>query len=109
MTSTNLFGGAYPSNVFTHSVDLKSNIVRVGVNYKFGGPSSPGTELIPFLIWRGKPRLCRGFLFRRGTGSVRGDELRQRRQDLVANDLVGVFAPIGEQDEPDLLAGTRPI
>ena len=38
VTSTNLFGGAFPTNVFTHSVDLKSNIVRVGVNYKFGGP-----------------------------------------------------------------------
>jgi outer membrane immunogenic protein len=41
MTSTNLASvafGAFPSNVFTHSVDLKSNIVRVGVNYKFGGP-----------------------------------------------------------------------
>jgi outer membrane immunogenic protein len=37
-TSTNLLGGAFPTNVFTHSVDLKSNIVRVGVNYKFGGP-----------------------------------------------------------------------
>lgn len=41
-TSTNLmtFAGTTPSpsNVFTHSVDLKSNIVRVGVNYKFGGP-----------------------------------------------------------------------
>jgi outer membrane immunogenic protein len=39
-TSTNLLDGVtqYPSNVFTHSVDLKSNIVRVGVNYKFGGP-----------------------------------------------------------------------
>jgi len=39
-TSTNLVGGVtqYPSNVYTHSVDLKSNIVRVGVNYKFGGP-----------------------------------------------------------------------
>lgn len=41
-TSTNLVGFAgttpYPSDVFTHSVDLKSNIVRVGVNYKFGGP-----------------------------------------------------------------------
>jgi outer membrane immunogenic protein len=41
-TSTNLVGFAgttpYPSNVYTHSVDLKSNIVRVGVNYKFGGP-----------------------------------------------------------------------
>ncbi|WP_234678884.1 outer membrane protein [Bradyrhizobium monzae] len=39
-TSTNLVLGAtsYPSNVYTHSVDLKSNIVRVGVNYKFGGP-----------------------------------------------------------------------
>jgi outer membrane immunogenic protein len=39
-TSTNLVSGAtqYPSNVYTHSVDLKSNIVRVGVNYKFGGP-----------------------------------------------------------------------
>jgi outer membrane immunogenic protein len=28
----------FPSNVYTHSVDIKSNIVRVGVNYKFGGP-----------------------------------------------------------------------
>ncbi|MET4041207.1 outer membrane protein [Bradyrhizobium sp. RT6a] len=41
-TSTNLTsfagGTANPSNVYTHSVDLKSNIVRVGVNYKFGGP-----------------------------------------------------------------------
>ncbi|MET4262470.1 outer membrane immunogenic protein [Bradyrhizobium sp. S3.12.5] len=36
-TSTNLTAGAL-QNVFTHSVDLKSNIVRVGVNYKFGGP-----------------------------------------------------------------------
>ncbi|MCP3470583.1 porin family protein [Bradyrhizobium sp. CCGUVB1N3] len=44
MTSNNLtapFGGAafpMPAQTFTHSVDLKSNIVRVGVNYKFGGP-----------------------------------------------------------------------
>lgn len=40
-TSTNLaaFGGfPFPDNVYTHSVDLRSNIVRVGVNYKFGGP-----------------------------------------------------------------------
>lgn len=41
-TSTNLvtFAGTTPSpsNVYTHSVDIKSNIVRVGVNYKFGGP-----------------------------------------------------------------------
>lgn len=39
--STNLgFAGGAPftGNVYTHSVDLKSNIVRVGVNYKFGGP-----------------------------------------------------------------------
>ena len=38
VTSTNLLGGAFPTYVFTHSVDLKSNIARVGVNYKFGGP-----------------------------------------------------------------------
>jgi outer membrane immunogenic protein len=40
VTSSNLVwaGGAFPTNPFTHSVDLKSNIVRVGVNYKFGGP-----------------------------------------------------------------------
>lgn len=41
-TSTNLVGFAgttpFPSNVYTHAIDLKSNIVRVGVNYKFGGP-----------------------------------------------------------------------
>jgi outer membrane immunogenic protein len=41
-TSTNLTAFAprvaFPVNVFTHSVDLRSNIVRVGLNYKFGGP-----------------------------------------------------------------------
>ena len=39
-TSNNLvaFGFAFPTSVFTHSFDIKSNIVRVGVNYKFGGP-----------------------------------------------------------------------
>lgn len=29
---------AFPTNTFTHWVDLRSNIVRVGLNYKFGGP-----------------------------------------------------------------------
>jgi outer membrane immunogenic protein len=39
ITSNNLFVGvALPAQTFTHSVDLKSNIVRVGLNYKFGGP-----------------------------------------------------------------------
>lgn len=41
-TSTNLISDngtiPRPTNVFTHSVDLRSNIVRVGLNYKFGGP-----------------------------------------------------------------------
>jgi outer membrane immunogenic protein len=39
-TSTNLTTGAgpYPVHVFTHTVDLRSNIGRVGINYKFGGP-----------------------------------------------------------------------
>jgi outer membrane immunogenic protein len=39
-TSTNLTlsPDTFPTNVFTHSVDLRSNIVRVGLNYKFGGP-----------------------------------------------------------------------
>jgi outer membrane immunogenic protein len=45
-TSTNLTSGvlllAFPENVFTHSVDLRSNIVRVGLNYKFGGPVGAG-------------------------------------------------------------------
>jgi outer membrane immunogenic protein len=38
---TNLDGifGPYPASAFTHSADLKSNIVRVGANYKFGGPA----------------------------------------------------------------------
>jgi outer membrane immunogenic protein len=30
--------GAVSTNVFTHTVDLRSNIARVGLNYKFGGP-----------------------------------------------------------------------
>jgi outer membrane immunogenic protein len=38
-TSTNLVSyAAFPTNVYTHSIDTKSNIARVGVNYKFGGP-----------------------------------------------------------------------
>lgn len=41
-TSTNLTAFVppipFPTNVFTHSVNLRSNIVRVGLNYKFGGP-----------------------------------------------------------------------
>lgn len=39
MTSNNLFAGfARPTQTFNHSFDITSNIVRVGVNYKFGGP-----------------------------------------------------------------------
>jgi outer membrane immunogenic protein len=38
-TSTNLVTPtAFPINVFTHTVHLRSNIGRVGINYKFGGP-----------------------------------------------------------------------
>jgi outer membrane immunogenic protein len=38
-TSTNFATAvAFPTSVFTHSVDLRSNIVRVGLNYKLGGP-----------------------------------------------------------------------
>jgi outer membrane immunogenic protein len=42
-TSTNLtavFGGVavpFPTNVFSHAIDLRANIARVGLNYKFGG------------------------------------------------------------------------
>jgi outer membrane immunogenic protein len=28
---------AFPTNVFTHSVDLRAAIVRFGVNYRLGG------------------------------------------------------------------------
>jgi len=42
VTSTNLTAFParipLPTNVFTHSVHITSNIGRVGVNYKFGGP-----------------------------------------------------------------------
>jgi len=40
VTSTNLATGlgTFPTNVYTHTIDLRSNIGRVGVNYKFGGP-----------------------------------------------------------------------
>lgn len=36
-TSNNLnaFATAFPTKVFTHSVDLKANIARVGLNYRF--------------------------------------------------------------------------
>ena len=37
LTSTNLIiaGTPSPTNVFTHTIDWRSDIVRVGVNYKF--------------------------------------------------------------------------
>jgi outer membrane immunogenic protein len=40
VTSTNLttIFGASPANVFTHTADLDAHIVRLGLNYKFGGP-----------------------------------------------------------------------
>jgi outer membrane immunogenic protein len=42
VTSTNLRAFtpsiAFPTNIFTHSVDLHADIVRAGLNYKFGGP-----------------------------------------------------------------------
>ncbi len=42
VTSTNLTAatppGAFPSNVFTHSADLDVNVVRFGLNYRFGSP-----------------------------------------------------------------------
>jgi outer membrane immunogenic protein len=40
-TSTNLTTvtfGPFPTSVFTHIVNLTSDIGRVGINYKFGGP-----------------------------------------------------------------------
>jgi outer membrane immunogenic protein len=40
-TSTNLTAFtppiAFPSNIWNHSIDLRTNIVRIGLNYKFGG------------------------------------------------------------------------
>jgi outer membrane immunogenic protein len=40
LTSTNLIivGTPSPTNVFTHTIDWRSDIVRVGVNYKFNSP-----------------------------------------------------------------------
>jgi outer membrane immunogenic protein len=40
ITSTNLVAGglAFPTSIFTHTADLDANIVRLGLNYKFGGP-----------------------------------------------------------------------
>jgi outer membrane immunogenic protein len=42
VTSTNLTSDngafAFPASVFTHSIDWRWDIARVGLNYKFGGP-----------------------------------------------------------------------
>jgi outer membrane immunogenic protein len=38
LTAFNPGGVAFPTNVYTHTVNLRSNIGRVGINYKFGGP-----------------------------------------------------------------------
>jgi outer membrane immunogenic protein len=40
VSSTNLRAGSvlYPTSVYSHSVSLTSDIVRAGLNYKFGGP-----------------------------------------------------------------------
>jgi outer membrane immunogenic protein len=37
-TNLNIAGAPAPTNVFTHTIDWRSDIVRVGLNYKFGGP-----------------------------------------------------------------------
>jgi outer membrane immunogenic protein len=34
--TTTLGTGTFPGQVFTHSIDLKANIARVGLHYKFG-------------------------------------------------------------------------
>jgi outer membrane immunogenic protein len=40
LASSNLrtVNSAFPVNVFTHAMDLRADIVRGGLNYKFGGP-----------------------------------------------------------------------
>jgi len=38
ITGTGILTGGGQTQPMTHSYDLKANIVRLGINYKFGGP-----------------------------------------------------------------------
>ena len=46
-TANNL--GAFPAQVFSHSSDLKADLVRAGLNYRFGGPGGAprSTSVLP--------------------------------------------------------------
>jgi opacity protein-like surface antigen len=55
----------FPGQVFSYSSDLKANIVRAGLNYRFGGPDGTlGSDLIlPFKppTWKIPPVLTNGW------------------------------------------------
>jgi hypothetical protein len=56
----------FPTNVFTHSVDLKASIARIGINCKFrrrpSGRELPIGEASTSSLQRSGPRTPRGLL-----------------------------------------------
>ena len=50
-----------PGQAFTHSGDLRADIVRAGLNYRFGGPDAPwmSDTIMPMeaLVWKAPPPL----------------------------------------------------
>ena len=63
--TANSLSTSFPGQVFSHSSDFKADIVRAGLNYRFGGPDgSPGSNLIlPFKPpdWKVPPVLASGW------------------------------------------------
>ncbi len=56
--------------VFTHSSDLKADIVRAGLNYRFGGPDAPpmSDTIMPLKapVWKAQPPLNTDWEFEAG-------------------------------------------
>ena len=63
--TANSLTASFPGQVFSHSSDFKADIVRAGLNYRFGGPDGPpGSNLIlPFKPpdWKVPPAIANGW------------------------------------------------
>ena len=59
----------FPGQVFTHSGDLRANIMRAGLNYWFGGSDAPtGGPFLPFKapVWKAQPPVNTDWQFETG-------------------------------------------
>lgn len=68
--TANSLATAFPGQVFTHSGDLKADLVRAGLNYRFGGSRTRPTSdaILPFKVppWKAQPPLNTAWEFEAG-------------------------------------------